>query len=132
MPSTGRFFSNTHVGVSGAPVSYTLAGPPDRMTPRGFSFSIVSHGVSGGTSSQYTWHSRTRRAISIENCEPKSMTTTASGCTGTGGGVSDGDSPLFSRAISRYVETSTSPEVRTLRELCASAMPYPVCAGEVP
>src|SRR4029079_4325915 len=66
-----------------------------------------------------------RRAMSIENCEPKSMTTTDSGWRGTGGAVSAGASPDFSRASPRYVETSTSPEARK-RELCVSGMSYPV------
>src|SRR5579871_5073502 len=56
------------------------------MMPLGSRRSISSHGVSCGSSSLYTWHSRTRRAISRAVWEPKSRTTTVSGGAALGAG----------------------------------------------
>src|SRR5216684_2724674 len=46
------------------------------MSPAGSSCFSSDHGVVPGTSSQYTLASRTRRAISWLNCDPKSRTRT--------------------------------------------------------
>ena len=40
--------------------------------------SISATGMVEGTISEYTWHSRTRRAISCAYCAPKSTTRTVS------------------------------------------------------
>src|SRR5260370_17682935 len=46
------------------------------MSPAGSRRFNSDHGVVPGTSSQYTFASRTRRAMSWLNCEPKSRTST--------------------------------------------------------
>ncbi len=58
----------------GAPSSDTLLGPPDRMMPAGLRARIVSSGVSGAHTSEYTDSSRSRLAMSCVYCEPKSST----------------------------------------------------------
>jgi len=58
-----------------------------------------------------------RRAIRRLYCEPKSITTIASRC-GAAVSAAVGLWPAFSSAISRYVPTSTSPEV-AMRRLSA-------------
>src|SRR5947207_13608025 len=45
--------------------------------------SISATGMVDGTISEYTWHSRTRRAISCAYCAPKSTTRTVSKPPGT-------------------------------------------------
>src|SRR3977135_1021480 len=74
MPSTGMPARNASGSTWGAPGSYTLEGPTPRMRPAGVRFFSSDHGVVPGTSSQYTFASRTRRAMSWLNCEPKSST----------------------------------------------------------
>jgi hypothetical protein len=64
MPSTGTPASNRPGGAGGAPAAYTDAGPPDRMIAFGLRARISATGRVEGTISEYTWHSRTRRAIS--------------------------------------------------------------------
>src|SRR5258708_21028058 len=76
MPSTGTPARSAAGSTCGAPGSYTLAGPPERMRPAGCRSFSSSHGVVPGTSSQYTLASRTRRAMSWLYCEPKSSTST--------------------------------------------------------
>src|SRR6266851_2013482 len=76
MPSTGTPARSASGSTCGAPGSLTLAGPPLRMRPAGSRCFSSDHGVVPGTSSQYTLASRTRRAISWLNCEPKSRTST--------------------------------------------------------
>src|SRR5215510_8527755 len=61
MPNTGTPASNRSGSTCGAPGSYTLDGPPDRMIAAGSRASIAATGVSCGTSSEYTLASRTRR-----------------------------------------------------------------------
>ena len=51
-------------GAGGAPGAYTDAGPPDKMIAAGFLASISAAGMVAGTISEYTWHSRIRRAMS--------------------------------------------------------------------
>src|SRR5258708_30294491 len=46
------------------------------MSPAGSRCFSSDHGVVPGTSSQYRWASRPRRAISWLNCDPKSRTST--------------------------------------------------------
>ena len=63
MPRTGVPNVKTRESHLGAPSSYTLDGPPERTYPFACLFSRRSHGVSCGRTSQYTLHSRMRRAI---------------------------------------------------------------------
>ena len=74
MPSTGQPTSYTAGSHRGAPASETLFGPPDRMIPAGVRARILSIGVSGGHTSEYTESSRRRLAISCVYCDPKSRT----------------------------------------------------------
>src|SRR5438034_6552981 len=79
MPSTGKPTARTSGSSDGASGSYTDAGPPERIRPAGrFAMSSVT-GRSCGTISEYTWHSRTRRAISCAYCAPRSTTRTGRG-----------------------------------------------------
>src|ERR1700734_2599982 len=78
MPKTGTPASNSPAGAAGGPSAYTDAGPPDRMIAFGFLASISGTGIVDGTISEYTWHSRTRRAMSWAYCAPKSTTRTVS------------------------------------------------------
>jgi hypothetical protein len=55
---------NRPSGPGGAPSAYTEAGPPDKMIALGLRASISATGMVCGTISEYTWHSRTRRAMS--------------------------------------------------------------------
>src|SRR4051794_4478983 len=76
MPSVGTSRSSSCVGNSGAPGSYTDAGPPESTSPFGFPSRIFSTGVEAGNSSAKTPHSRIRRAINCEYCPPKSRPST--------------------------------------------------------
>src|SRR4051812_932784 len=78
MPSTGMPSSKIFGSQCGAPGSYTLDGPPDRMIPFGFNSFTRSAGRSWRTTWQKTFCSRTRRAISWPYCEPKSRISTRS------------------------------------------------------
>src|SRR5215472_9148081 len=49
------------------------------MMAAGFFSAISASGVVAGMISEYTWHSRTRRAMSCAYCAPKSMTSTGPG-----------------------------------------------------
>src|SRR4029434_862318 len=53
-------------------LSYTLAGPPERISPFGFNAATSAAGISKRIISEYTWHSRIRRAMTCVYCEPKS------------------------------------------------------------
>jgi len=59
----------------GAPESYTLVGPPEKIIPFGFSLVRFSKEMSNGTSSAYTEKSLIRQHIKWLYCEPKSKTT---------------------------------------------------------
>src|ERR1700694_5127491 len=76
MPSTGIPARRASGSTCGAPASYPLPAPPPRINPTGARFYNSDQGVVPGTSSQYTFASRTRRAISWLNCDPKSRTRT--------------------------------------------------------
>src|SRR5215469_15336158 len=78
MPKTGTPAPNSPSGTAGAPAAYTDDGPPDKMIAFGRLASISLTGIVEGTISEYTWHSRTRRAISCAYCAPKSTTNTVS------------------------------------------------------
>src|SRR5207302_3661567 len=96
MPRIGRPRSHAPLSGCGAPASYTDAGPPLKMRPRGLRAAISAAAIVPGTSSQYTPDSRTRRAISWLYCDPKSRMRTASWVTRTGG-----DSARGARAVKR-------------------------------
>src|SRR5712691_3913746 len=76
MPSAGMPSSKMLGSMCGASSAYTDAGPPLRMIAYGFRARTASGEIVWPTSSEYTRHSRTRRAISCEYCPPRSMTST--------------------------------------------------------
>src|SRR5437660_10374263 len=78
MPRMGTFSSNSFGSQCGAPFSYTLDGPPEKMRPRGCSSATRAAGRSWRTSWQKTFCSRTRRAMSWPYCAPKSKISTRS------------------------------------------------------
>src|SRR5438874_3912626 len=61
--------------ATGASLSYTDEGPPERMIPAGEYLRISSILAVQGRTTEKTFCSRTRRAISCEYCAPKSRTT---------------------------------------------------------
>src|SRR5713226_6332460 len=93
MPSTGKSPLMTRGSTLGAPSSYTLAGPPERITPITLRARSSSGVTSCGKISQYTRDSRTRRAISWVYCEPKSRIAT----------VARGDRPLEAPVSGRLI-----------------------------
>src|SRR4029450_3334511 len=78
MPSSSRRGSR-----AGAPGSYTDLGAPDRISALASWARTVAGSTSQGTTSENTWHSRTRRAMSWAYWAPKSSTRTVS-CPGAG------------------------------------------------
>src|ERR1017187_10943031 len=78
MPSTGTPSAKTFLSNNGAFFAYTLDGPPDKMMPLGASAAISTAGVSWHRMTEYTLHSRMRRAITWVYCEPKSKMTICS------------------------------------------------------
>src|ERR1035438_10160603 len=74
MPSTGRPSSKTLLFANGASLSYTDEGPPERMMPTGEELRISSTVALKGRTTEKTFCSRMRRAISCEYCAPKSRT----------------------------------------------------------
>src|SRR5260370_12288356 len=74
VPSRGTPADSASGSTGGARGSKTRGGPATRISPAGARFFRSDHGVVPGTSWQYTWASRTRRAISWLNCDPKSRT----------------------------------------------------------
>jgi hypothetical protein len=72
MPRVGMPSSNSSGLTRGAPSSYTDDGPPERMMPAGAMARMRSSGRLKGWISEYTFCSRTRRAMSWVYCEPKS------------------------------------------------------------
>src|SRR5579863_751348 len=75
MPSTGTPSCSTWGSHSGASLSYTELGPPDRTMPTGSSARISSSLAVHGRTAENTCCSRMRRAISCVYCPPKSRTT---------------------------------------------------------
>src|SRR4029453_15459945 len=59
-----------------APLCYRAAGPPESTIPAGRLARSSASGASCGTISEYTWHSRIRRAINCAYCAPRSTTRT--------------------------------------------------------
>src|SRR3954454_8425461 len=76
MPSVGIPSSNTRGSTCGASSAYTDAGPPLRISAYGLRARTASGEIVCPTSSEYTRHSRTRRAISCEYWPPRSTTST--------------------------------------------------------
>src|SRR5262245_1392175 len=85
MPRTGTPSPNTPGSTSGAPSSYTDAGPPDSTMPAGRRAASSDALRPCGTISEYTWHSRIRRAISCAYCAPRSTTRTGRSDAGRSG-----------------------------------------------
>src|SRR6478609_4784829 len=79
MPRIGTPSSYTPWSMVGAPSWWTDLGPPEKMRPAGLRSASSAAMIVCGTISEYTWHSRTRRAISWAYWAPKSMTSTVSG-----------------------------------------------------
>src|ERR1017187_6802655 len=75
MPSTGTPSFSSLGSAAGASASYTDEGPPERMRPSGFSARISAIGAVQGSTTEKTFSSRIRRAISCVYCEPKSRMT---------------------------------------------------------
>src|SRR5437016_1985492 len=85
MPSVGMPSSKMRGSTRGAPSAYTDAGPPLRTTACGLRARTCSAVTSCPTSSEYTRHSRTRRAISCAYCPPRSSTRTGRSSAGRSG-----------------------------------------------
>ena len=64
MPSSGNPLSYTRGSQSSASSPNVDSGPPLSTTAAGSRFAISSHDASNGSSSEYTFASRARRAIS--------------------------------------------------------------------
>src|SRR5690242_4022719 len=75
MPSTGTPSPSTAGSAGGASASYTEHGPPERITPMGFWALISSIEAVQGKTTEKTFCSRTRRAMSCTYCAPKSRMT---------------------------------------------------------
>src|SRR5579859_6033264 len=100
MPSVGMPKSKTRGSTCGAPSAYTEAGPPLRMSAYGLRARTASGEIVWPTSSEYTRHSRTRRAISCEYCPPRSTTSTGRS-SGPGKGMTFPGSAAIVRRLFR-------------------------------
>src|SRR6478736_9341108 len=78
MPSTGTPSSYTAGSIVGAPSTWTLFGPPLKMIPLGSRAATSAAVIEWETISEWTFASRTRRAISWAYWAPKSTTRTVS------------------------------------------------------
>src|SRR5919201_3030052 len=76
MPSVGMPSSNKPGSTRGARPAYTDAGPPLKISACGLRARTWSAATPWPMSSEYTRHSRTRRAISCAYCPPRSSTST--------------------------------------------------------
>ena len=74
MPKIGRPLSHRAGSGFGPSASYTELGLPLKMMPAGLRATISLNGVSKAISSECTFSSRTRRAMSCANWLPKSST----------------------------------------------------------
>src|SRR6476661_10502470 len=77
--------AKTSGSTCGAPSAYTDAGPPLRISACGLRARTCAAVTSCPTSSEYTRHSRTRRAISCAYCPPRSTTSTGRSSAGRSG-----------------------------------------------
>src|SRR4051794_39920304 len=98
MPSVGMPSSKMRGSTRGAPSAYTDAGPPLRMIACGLRARIASGEIVCPTSSEYTRHSRTRRAISCAYWPPKSRTSTRR-ASFTGSGTTFGSAAIVRRFL---------------------------------
>src|SRR4030088_451583 len=94
MPSVGIPSSKMPGSTCGASSAYTDAGPPLKMIAYGLRARTASGEIVWPTSSEYTRHSRTRRAISCEYCPPKSITSTGRSSTVGKGTTFDGSAAI--------------------------------------
>src|SRR6059058_849085 len=85
MPSVGTPRVRTSRATRGALSAYTDAGPPERINACGLRARTCCAVIVCGTSSEYTRHSRTRRAISCAYCPPRSTTRTGRSSGGRSG-----------------------------------------------
>src|SRR6266508_453700 len=85
MTSVGMPSENTSASTCGAPSAYTDAGPPLRIRACGLRARTCAAVTPCPTSSEYTRHSRTRRAISCAYCPPRSTTSTGRSSAGRSG-----------------------------------------------
>src|SRR5258705_4437272 len=76
MPSVGMPSSKMPGSTCGASSAYRDAGPPLRISAYGLRARTASGEIVWPTSSEYTRHSRTRRAMSCEYWPPRSITNT--------------------------------------------------------
>src|SRR6478752_6610733 len=74
MPSTGKPSWSTRGSAGGASASETDDGPPDKIMPTGEWLRISSSVAVQGSTTEKTFCSRMRRAMSCEYCAPKSRT----------------------------------------------------------
>src|SRR5580700_1584518 len=75
MPSTGTPSSKMRRSAGGASLSYTDHGAPESTMPTGAQLLTSSSEAVQGSTTEKTFCSRMRRAISCVNCEPKSRMT---------------------------------------------------------
>src|SRR5438270_10573697 len=113
MPSVGMPSSKTRGSTCGASSAYTDAGPPLRMSAYGLRARTASGEIVCPTSSEYTRHSRTRRAISCEYCPPRSTTSTGLS-SGPGNGTTFAGSAAIVRRLfrDRHVVWMRFPQAR--------------------
>src|SRR5881227_2182586 len=114
MPSVGMPSSKTRGSTCGASSAYTDAGPPLRMSAYGLRARTAAGEIVCPTSSEYTRHSRTRRAISCEYWPPRSTTSTGrSSAVGGGRGSGTTSAPIVRRLLrDRYVVDMALAETR--------------------
>src|SRR5207247_6241656 len=101
MPRVGMPSAKSSGSTRGAPSAYTDAGAPLRINACGFRARTCSGVTVCGTSSEYTRHSRTRRAISCEYCPPRSTTSTGRSSGGASGRCSTAASAPIVRRLLR-------------------------------
>src|SRR5215208_606212 len=100
MPSTGTPRSYRAGSTCGAASAYTEAGPPERTSACGLRRRTSSGPMVCGTSSEYTRHSRTRRAISCEYWPPRAITRTGrSSGRATGSWTTSAADPVIRRLL---------------------------------
>src|ERR671935_2519957 len=121
MPSVGMPSSKMRGSTRGASSAKTDAGPPERTTACGLRARTCSAVTLCPTSSEYTRHSRTRRAISCAYCPPRSSTS-----TGRSSGARSGSgrtlAPIVRRLLrDRHVVRMALAQARRgdAHELCA-------------
>src|SRR5262245_14962909 len=114
MPSVGTRERKSRGSTRGAPSAYTEAGPPLRIRACGRIARTCSSVTVCGTSTEYTRHSRTRRAISCAYCPPRSTTSTGrSSGPGSGRLRTSASAPIVRRLLrDRHVVRMRLPQAR--------------------